>query len=92
MSATFYQGYEHLKLGVGVHHFRNYPMYVGFQILGSKLCNLIEHFGTSVDGSALTCGCTLTRARTLFFSTGSSVSPNPASADGASCTDGWMGA
>ena len=25
-----------LKLGVGEHHFRNYPMYVSFQIFGSK--------------------------------------------------------
>ena len=48
----FIRSYEHFKLGVGVLHFRNYPVYVGFQILGSKVCNLIEHFGTSVDGSA----------------------------------------
>ena len=25
-----------VKLGVGVHHFQNYPMYVSFQIFGSK--------------------------------------------------------
>ena len=81
-----------MKFGVGVHHFRNYNCYVGFQISGSNLCNLVEHFVTSVDGIALTCGCTLTRARTLFVSTGSSLSYNPAKAKGASFTDRLMGA
>ena len=81
-----------MKLGVGVHHFRNYNLYVGFQISGSNLCNLVQYFVTSVDRIALTGGCTLTRARTLFVSTGPSVSYNPASAEGASCTDRLMGA
>ena len=48
----FIKSYEHLKLGVGVHNFRNYQMYVSFQILGTKVCNLIEHFGIFCEDSS----------------------------------------
>ena len=87
--SDFYQGYGHLKLGVGIHHFRNYNFYVGFQISGLNLCNLVEHFVTSVDGIALSFGCTLTRARNLYVSTGSSASYNPASAEGRVLRISW---
>ena len=33
-----------VKLGVGEYHFRNYPMYVSFQIFGSKSCLFSFHF------------------------------------------------
>ena len=37
LSPTFLQLSKfHVKLGVGEHNFRNYPMYVSFQIFGSK--------------------------------------------------------
>ena len=37
-----------VKLGVGEHHFRNYPMYVIFQILGSKSRFFIFYFYLSL--------------------------------------------